>query len=305
MAAIRERRKTIWSKTVEGCSWSVSVGLHSEPCAQGESSLSRALYVQKDTPVHRVDFRLKLLWAVSVSLLCYLVLDSVASLIIVFAWIVAVMVYARLIREILFRFARFFLVVAIVSIVVQGIVRGGGTELISFPLFVPLLGGRPLISLEGIRVGALVTLRLLNTASALGVLFLSSSPNQISRSLMKLGLPFKYAILFNMVVRFYPLMASEFTEIQSAQASRAFEVEKGNLYQKFRNFLPILIPTLLSALRKSTGIAITAEMRGLSIKSRRTFIHETWIGWKDAFFILSTLVIILGFLYLKFLGYLS
>src|SRR5437870_9764854 len=96
MAAIRERRKTIWSKTVEGCSWSVSVGLHSEPCAQGESSLSRALYVQKDTPVHRVDFRLKLLWAVSVSLLCYL-LDSVASLIIVFAWIVAVMVYARLI----------------------------------------------------------------------------------------------------------------------------------------------------------------------------------------------------------------
>ncbi len=270
----------------------------------GEIRLSQVLYVPKESGFHGIDFRVKLLWAISIPLLCYLVLETISSLLLVFVWVLLVMLYARLVREILFRFARFFLIIAVISIFAQGLVHGGGAVILGIPPSVPLIGGRAILSLEGIRVGALVTLRLMNMASALMIIFLSSSPNQVSRGLMKLGLPFKYSMLFNMLIRFYPLMATEFSEIQSAQASRAFDVEKGDFLQKFRNFLPILIPTLLSALRKSTGIAITAEMRGLSMKSKRTFIHDTEVGGKDWLFFASTAVLLASFVSVRFLGYL-
>jgi energy-coupling factor transport system permease protein len=241
-----------------------------------------ALFIPKRSWLSELDFRVKLFFAIVVLALDYLVLTSLVATALLFALICALVVSAGLGKEVLLRFAKFFLAIALISVFIQGIFHGGHTALLRFPEGVPLLAGRSILTLDGISFGIVVAFRLLTVALVFLLMVASTPPTRIVQGLMRLGLPFKYATLVTMIFRFYPVMAAEFVEIQQAQASRAFEVEKGSIFQRFMNLLPLMIPTLLSSLRKSTVIAIALEYRGYSLNNKRHFIHDSAPGKADA-----------------------
>jgi len=67
-----------------------------------------------------------------------------------------------------------------------------------------------------------------------------------------------------------PTMAVDAQTVVDAQRSRGLELDKGNLLKRVRNYIPILIPLLLIAIRRSLELAEALEARGFPGKEGRT-----------------------------------
>jgi len=62
--------------------------------------------------------------------------------------------------------------------------------------------------------------------------------------------------------------------VVDAQRSRGLELDKGNLLRRIRNYIPILIPLLLIAIRRSLELAEALESRGFPGKEGRTSLFQ-------------------------------
>src|SRR6266702_3628162 len=62
--------------------------------------------------------------------------------------------------------------------------------------------------------------------------------------------------------------------VVDAKRSRGLELDKGNLLKRVRNYIPILIPLLLIAIRRSLELAEALEARGFPGKEGRTSLFE-------------------------------
>src|SRR5437879_7639374 len=69
-------------------------------------------------------------------------------------------------------------------------------------------------------------------------------------------------------------MAVDAQTVVDAQRSRGLELDKGNLLKRVRNYIPILIPLLLIAIRRSLELAEALEARGFPGKEGRTSLFE-------------------------------
>lgn len=242
-----------------------------------------------------LDFRVKVAFIIAVLVIDYLIASTLMAVSVLFAILLVLTVSAGLGRGTLLRSARFFVAIVAIAVVIQGVFHGGAGVLLRLPASSPLFAGRPVLTVDGILFGVQLAFKLLSVALASILMVVTTPPTRIVQGLVKLGMPFKYATLTTMVFRFYPVMAGEFTEIQQAQASRGFEVERGSVVRRFMNFVPLMIPALLSALRRSTTMAISLDFRGYSLDTRRTFIHDSRFGAPDATFLVLTVLLVACF----------
>ena len=71
-----------------------------------------------------------------------------------------------------------------------------------------------------------------------------------------------------------PTMAVDAQTVVDAQRSRGLELDKGNLLKRVRNYIPILIPLLLIAIRRSLELAEALEARGFPGREDRESLFE-------------------------------
>ena len=77
-----------------------------------------------------------------------------------------------------------------------------------------------------------------------------------------LGYPNALSFTFTTAVRLVPTLAVDAQTVVDAQRSRGLELDRGNLLRRIRNYIPILIPLLLIAIRRSLELAEALESRG-------------------------------------------
>jgi energy-coupling factor transport system permease protein len=73
-------------------------------------------------------------------------------------------------------------------------------------------------------------------------------------------------------VRLVPTMAIDAQTVVDAQRSRGLELDKGNFIKRIRNYIPILIPLIISAIRRSVELAEALESRAFGATENRTTI---------------------------------
>ena len=78
------------------------------------------------------------------------------------------------------------------------------------------------------------------------------------------------AIMIAMALRFIPLLMQETDKIMRAQLSRGARLDQGNIFQRARSFLPVLIPLLIIIFRRADDIAVAMEARGYDGGKGRT-----------------------------------
>jgi len=93
------------------------------------------------------------------------------------------------------------------------------------------------------------------------------------------------ALMISIAMRFVPVLFEETDRIMKAQMSRGVLFNKGNLIQRAKSFLPLLLPLLLNAFNRADELAIAMEARGFVIGKKRTKYRETRIKKIDLFFI--------------------
>ena len=99
------------------------------------------------------------------------------------------------------------------------------------------------------------------------------------------------AMMVGMALRFIPLLMQETDKIIRAQVSRGARLDQGNIFQRVRAFVPVLIPLFIIIFRRAEEIAEAMEARGYEGGEGRT--RRKPLVWKkqDTFMLLGCAVI--------------
>lgn len=145
---------------------------------------------------------------------------------------------------------------------------GDGKVLLTLPLNIKITD-------RGVMFSLLIALRLTASALPLALVLSVTKMSDLSGSLIrKLGIPYKYAFAFTTAIRFIPIFSHEMSEIVEAQTARGVELDTKNFLKKIGLLLPLCVPLLISSVRKTEYIALSAELRGFSLRTRKSGYKE-------------------------------
>ena len=134
------------------------------------------------------------------------------------------------------------------------------------------------ITKEGIITAVFMVIRLLYLIMGSSLMTLTTTPNNLTDGLEK-GLGFlkvikvpkplnkikvpvhEIAMMMSIALRFIPILIEETDKIMKAQMARGADFENGNLIQKAKAMIPILVPLFVSAFRRANDLANAMEAR--------------------------------------------
>jgi energy-coupling factor transport system permease protein len=103
-------------------------------------------------------------------------------------------------------------------------------------------------------------------------------------------------MVIQVTVRFLPLLALSAERIAKAQASRGAEwsTHERGLIKGAKRVIPLLVPLLMTSLRRSESLALAMDARAYGMKNQRTSIYELRFHRRDAVMLLAGIAIILA-----------
>lgn len=154
------------------------------------------------------------------------------------------------------------------------------------------IGAGYLITAKNFENAAAMTLRFIVLVESFSVFFLTTSPDHLGLALEQTHVPYELVFAFTTAVRFVPVLAEEAQTIIDAQKARGLELERGNFLKRIRNYIPILIPLIVSAIRRSLELAEAMESRAWGATKRRTNLYVLKMRKGDVALIVITVVIV-------------
>jgi len=145
-----------------------------------------------------------------------------------------------------------------------------------------------------------MSLRFLVLVESFSVFFLTTSPDHLSLALEKSRVPYEFTFAFTTAVRFVPVLAEEAQTIMDAQKARGLELERGNFMKRVRNYIPILIPLIVSAIRRSLELAEAMESRGWGASKKRTNLYVLKMRRGDLMLIIISIIFLVTAIYVRF-----
>ncbi len=146
---------------------------------------------------------------------------------------------------------------------------------VSFNLFL-ITGGEVLVSIgfltiteAGLRTAVYMGVRLALLIAGSNIMTLTTTPNALTDGIESLLNPLKkikvpvheIAMMMAIALRFIPILLEETDKIMKAQIARGADLESGNIIQKAKAMIPILVPLFVSAFRRANDLAMAMEAR--------------------------------------------
>jgi len=144
-----------------------------------------------------------------------------------------------------------------------------------------------------------LTLRFVVLVESFSVFFLTTSPDHLGLALEESRVPYEFAFAFTTAVRFVPVLAEEAQTIMDAQKARGLELEKGSFMKRIRNYIPVLIPLIVSAIRRSLELAEAMESRAWGATKKRTNLYALKLHKGDYALLAITIVILIAAVYIR------
>ena len=125
------------------------------------------------------------------------------------------------------------------------------------------------ITLEGVFSAFFMVLRIMMLIAGTFLLTYTTSPILLTDGLEALLNPLKkikvpvheLAMMMSIALRFIPTLIEETDKIMSAQRARGADFESGNLVQRAKAMIPLLVPLFISAFRRADELAVAMECR--------------------------------------------
>ncbi len=137
------------------------------------------------------------------------------------------------------------------------------------------------ISDTGLRNAVFMVLRIMLLIMGTFLMTYTTSPisltdglERLLNGLKKFRVPVhELAMMMSIALRFIPTLIEETDKIMSAQKARGADFESGNLMQKAKALVPILVPLFISAFRRADELATAMECRCYHGGEGRTKLH--------------------------------
>ncbi|MBR4081650.1 MAG: energy-coupling factor transporter transmembrane protein EcfT, partial [Clostridia bacterium] len=156
------------------------------------------------------------------------------------------------------------------------------------------------ISVEGLSQAIHYSLRLMFLVIGTSMLTLTTSPVSLADGLERLLSPLKkigfpaheLAMMMTIALRFIPTLLEETDKIMKAQMARGADFESGNLLQRAKAMVPLLVPLFVSAFRRAGDLAMAMEARCYHGGDHRTRLRVMKITRYDWYAFLLVLALI-------------
>ncbi len=155
------------------------------------------------------------------------------------------------------------------------------------------------VTASNVEFAAATTLRFIVLVESFSIFFLTTSPDHLGLALEQTHIPYEFCFAFTTAVRFVPVLAEEAQTIMDAQKARGLELERGNFLKRIRNYIPILIPLIVSAIRRSLELAEAMESRAWGATENRTNLYTLKMHRGDFALIAITISILAVAIYVR------
>jgi energy-coupling factor transport system permease protein len=165
------------------------------------------------------------------------------------------------------------------------------------------IGAGYVVLATNVEWAAAMTLRFIVLIESFSVFFLTTSPDHLGLALEQTRVPYEFSFAFTTAVRFVPVLAEEAQTIMDAQKARGLELEKGNFLKRIRNYVPILIPLIVSAIRRSLELAEAMESRAWGATKKRTNLYVLKLHRGDFALLAMTIGLLVLAIYVRLYVY--
>lgn len=160
------------------------------------------------------------------------------------------------------------------------------------------------ITAEGIYTALFIALRILCLIAASSLLTYTTSPTTLTDALERLLSPLRHirvpvheiAMMMTIALRFIPTLIEETDKIMSAQKARGADMESGNLLQRVRALVPVLVPLFVSSFRRAYDLATAMECRCYHGGEGRTRMKQLHLRRSDIVALAVMVLLVAGLL---------
>ena len=236
-------------------------------------------YYQADSVIHRLDPRVKLVGTILYIVSLFL-FKKAAPYVLAVIFLAAVISLSKVPFSYMVRGLKAIMILLLITA--------------AFNIF--LTSGEPLakvwiftITREGVINAVFIAIRLVLLIIGSSLMTLTTTPNQLTDAMEKLMHPLtkikvpvhEISMMMSIALRFIPILVEETDKIMKAQMARGADFETGNLIQKAKSMVPLLVPLFISAFRRATDLAMAMEARCYGSNSKKTRMNGMKICSRD------------------------
>lgn len=216
-------------------------------------------YYEEKSNIHSLDPRVKLFGTV-----CYMVAlflaNNVFGYVIAAAFMAVVIKMSKVPVKFIVRGIRTVVVLLLFSVSFS-ILFTEGTVILDLKIFA--------ITLQGIVKGVKLMIRLILLIMGTSIMTYTTTPTDIADGLEKAFSPLKYikvpvhdfSMMISIAFRFIPILVEETDKIMKAQMARGADFENGGLVKKAKAIVPLIIPLIISSVKRAIELATAMEAR--------------------------------------------
>ena len=256
-------------------------------------------YYPADSVIHKLDPRLKL-FGTLIYIISLFVFKGLPAFILAAIFLVVLIKLSKVPFSYMVKGLKTIVLIMLFAAVFN-LFLTPGTKLVSFWIFT--------ITYEGLKNAVVMMVRLIFLIIGTSLMTLTTTPNELTDGLEKALSPLKYikvpvheiAMMMSIALRFIPILIEETDKIMKAQMARGADFEHGNLIQKAKNMVPLLVPLFVSAFRRANDLAMAMEARCYRGGEGRTKMKPLHYQKRDRMAYLTLLVYLAAVIGLRIL----
>lgn len=237
-------------------------------------------YFPGESWIHRLDARVKIM-AVLVYIAALFVVDTFWGFLVALGALAAVIIISKVPLNFILKGLKPIFIIIIFTFFLN-LFMIPGTVLVDVGPFD--------ITEEGLYTAFFMAVRLILLIIGSSLLTLTTKPISLTDGIEALLSPFRkigvpaheLAMMMTIALRFIPTLLEETDKIMKAQQARGADFESGNILQRAKSLIPILVPLFISAFRIAHDLAMAMEARCYRGGQFRTRMHAMKLGGNDA-----------------------
>ncbi|MDD7894724.1 energy-coupling factor transporter transmembrane component T family protein [Metamycoplasma hyosynoviae] len=285
-------------------------------------------YVNLDTFVHKLDPRLKFLGNILFIVLFFVIDHFVTLSFFVLFIMIAYMITTKSFKSCILKFKMPFWIAFFVLVINMFTIKGA-IQNADIP-YIPISGDKNIDSYIVHRGQTIINdiywapfgvdktfqltkFSLIRTASIFfriygvilttTILTVSTKPVLLTKAIDDILSPLRLikiptqiiTMIISIALRFIPTLLDEANRIMKAQASRGIDFKHGNLKDKAKAFLVLIIPLFVASFAKANDLSDAMTSRGYEPYAKRTQYRQLIISWRD-FLAISLMMIFTTFI---------
>lgn len=255
-------------------------------------------YFPGNSFIHRLDPRTKIL-ATFIYIVAIFFADTPLSYGILSAFAAVVIMISRLPWLLVLKSLKPIWIIVIITMLIHMFTAPGEHIVFAWKYFS--------VTQEGLDLGMKMAVRLVLLLLFSSVLTFTTSPIVLTDGIENLLRPFKcvgvpaheLAMMMTIALRFIPTLLEETDRIMKAQTARGADFGSGNMVERMKNMLPLLVPLFISAFRRAEELAIAMEARCYRGGEGRTRMHELSFTGKDYVSLILVILLAVGLAVLR------